>query len=96
MPPIEGITEWLSPRVRQSPDGRYRHQLLIEDASKWIDLQPSIKRYFRFAHADAVKRLRKLAGISLHPFRPSETSMDPARNYPHSFGMTVLKGYFGE
>lgn len=96
MPPIGGITEWLSPRVSQSTDGRYRHQLLIEDTSRWNELQPSIKRYFRFAHADAVRRLRKLAGVSLHPFRPSETRIDPARNYPHSFGMTVLKGYFGE
>jgi hypothetical protein len=93
---IERITEWLSPTVRQSSDGRYRHQLLIEDALKWNDLQTPVKHYFRTAHADAVRRLRKLAGISLHPFRASESKTDPSRNYPHSFGMTVLKGYFGE
>jgi hypothetical protein len=93
---IDRITGWLPTRVTPSSGGRYRHQLLVENTTRWNDIRLLLKQYFRLAHADAVQRLRRLAGVSLHPLRADESSRDPARGYPYSFGTTVLKGYFGE
>ncbi len=57
---------------------------------------PQLKRYYRHAHADAVRRIRKLLGVNLHPLKSERSKSSTAMNYPYCTEMTTLKGYFGE
>lgn len=93
---IQGFQRWLTATTVISPTGDYRHRVLAENALEWTAIQPHIKRYFRKAHADAVKHLRKMAGVSLHPLKKRDPAVDPTRHYPHGLDPTTLKGYFGE
>lgn len=93
---IQGLQRWLLATASVSPDGRYRHRVLREVQVEWATIQPAVKKYFRRAHSDAVKHLRRLAGVSLHPLKKRDPAVDPTRHYPHGLDLTTLKGYFGE
>jgi hypothetical protein len=93
---IQGFQRWLTATTVISPTGDYRHRVLAENALEWTAIQPHIKRYFRKAHADAVKHLRKMAGVSLHPLKKRDPAVAPTRHYPHGLDPMTLKGYFGE
>lgn len=93
---VQGFQRWLTATTVTSPAGDYRHRLPAENALEWAAIQPYIKRYFRKAHADAVRHLRKMAGVSLHPLKKRDPAVDPTRHYPHDLDPTTLKGYFGE
>lgn len=84
----------LTPTV--SHGGTYRHRILVHKESRWADLRPKLKRYFRAAHADAVQRIRRLLGVDLHPLKSTRSKSATAMRYPYCLEMTTLKGYFGE
>jgi len=96
MAKIAHLEKWLGSSVTRAPGGTYRHRVLKEDATRWPHVQARIKQYFRSAHSDAVRRLRRLATGSLHPLKKKRASQDVADRYPHTLEMTTLKGYFGE
>jgi hypothetical protein len=70
--------------------------MLVEKASRWEELRPKLKRYYRQAHADAIRRIRRLLGVDLNPLKSSRSKSSTAMNYPYCMDMTTLKGYFGE
>src|SRR5579872_5000096 len=96
MPRIAKLDKWLTSKVNSEPKQSYRHRVLKEDSAHWPAVEEPLKKYFRRAHSDAVRRLRRLATGSLHPLRRSSSFSDPAKNYPHTLDLTTLKGYFGE
>ena len=93
---LVGIPEWLNHTAVISDDGRYRFSLLVEVPSNRQIILEELKRFVEEAHSDAVAYLRQLAGRSLDPLGEEMYDSDPAEGYPHRFGLTSLKGYFGE
>ncbi|QEL17377.1 hypothetical protein PX52LOC_04362 [Limnoglobus roseus] len=96
MPRVTKLSKWLASSVNTVPNRSYRHRVLKETSGGWQEVEAQLKRYFRRAHSDAVRRLRRLATGSLHPLRRKKSFSDPAKNYPHALDLTTLKGYFGE
>jgi hypothetical protein len=86
---IAKIEKWLESGLTANPTGTYRHRVLKENPTEWAAVEPGLKKYFRLAHADAVRRLRRLATGSLHPIKKKGSPTDPAKNYPHAFEMTT-------
>ncbi len=87
--------QWLADTVTESRDGRYRHRLLRENPASRGDILNDLSALVERAHEDARRHFRQLAGISLDPL--GETTVpDPMRDYPRSFPMRTLQGYFGE
>src|SRR4051794_20029460 len=94
MPRIDKIENWPASTVTAS--STYRHRLLVEDSAHWDSIKPRIKEYFRTAHSDAIRRIKKLTGTSLHPLNKSVKAKDPLAKYPHKLDQAARKGYFGE
>lgn len=92
---IDGIQRWLKPERRSASGSRYAHQVLREDVAHWTGILDNVRRYFRQAHEDGMRHMRRLAGIDLHPLGRRSTA-DPTRFYPVRLHSSVLKGYFGE
>jgi hypothetical protein len=92
---IDGIHQWLTVERTVGRRGRYAHQVVMEDPAQWSDMIANVQEYFRAAHDDAIRHMRLLSGISLHPLRRRRRG-DPAEHYPCRLEETVLKGYFGE
>jgi len=86
---------WLESEVSESHDHHYRHQLVVENASRYEQGIQELVSYVQCAHQDARDHLRKLAAISLDPFG-APPAVDPARGYPEQLESLTLKGYLGE
>jgi len=92
------FTDWLTDSlpVQETPDKKYRHRRLDENAALRQRILPRLKQVVFEAHEDARRHIRDIEGVSLNPVEISE-GQDPAAGYP---GQTVhtnnLMGYFGE
>lgn len=85
---------WFSVDANGNGDADYYHFHAVEDEASWEEVRGSILSYFLEAHADAVERLQKVTGISLHP--ASLPVCSPYEGYPHLLPQVTLQGYFGE
>lgn len=90
---VDVFTQWLECTRSENPSKRYCHHHLKERDDAWANVSGSIIDYFRRAHDDAVRRLQRLIGLSLHP-----AGVDPAapNGYPHGLPLGTLQGSFGE
>ncbi len=89
--------QWLKHYPVVSPDGRYRHSLILENRIARYAHIGGLSAYVQAAHADARRHLRELAAISLDPLEEIvEPAFDPAYGYPEALHPETLKGYFGE
>lgn len=86
---------WLESKVSTSSSQRYRHQVVVEQTSKYEEGLQELIAYVYHAHEDARTDLRKLADISLDPLG-SPPAFDPAQGYPEQLDDSTLKGYLGE
>ncbi len=88
-------TIWLQV-LSTNASGRYSHSLLLENFATRPTVIAYIKAYVSNAHDDAIKRLRKIEGVSLKPDEITDDGQDPAKNYPQALTINTLMGYFGE
>lgn len=92
---LSKINLWLSNSLTASEDKRYYHRLMKRIDGQECVIIEELRSYVREAHADAIRHLRNLAGISLDPLDEA-APLDPAEGYPECLHIQTLKGYFGE
>jgi len=88
------LTEWLDDSTSESNKYSYTHRLLKEKPEQRALILDNLRKYIEQAHADAVRHLRRPAGISLDPL--ATPTFDPAEGYPEKLPDRTLKGYLGE
>jgi hypothetical protein len=96
VPTVTSISAWLQETHSSNPDPAYFHTRFAEQPDKWDRVSAQVATYFREAHSDAIQRLRRLAGISLHPAGAATSLPRPYETYPFGLPTITLQGYFGE
>lgn len=84
---------WLERRTLSNPGTGYRHHHYLERDGGWDETSEPICGYFRAAHDDAIRRIDRLVGPSLHP---AGATAPNAHRYPCTLPLVALQGYFGE
>jgi hypothetical protein len=95
-PPLTLLEYWIEVEEncnRTTPF--YCHLLFRQKKDVDTKVWDEIFAYIDHAHAGARQALRAPLEDSLHPLQHN-TKVDPAFGYPHKFGDTALKGFFGE
>lgn len=95
-PQLTLLDFWLEvEETRNSTSPPYCHLLIRQKEDVDPEVWDELFAYIDHAHAGARQALRAPLGDSLHPLQHN-TEDDPAFGYPHKFGDTALKGFFGE
>jgi hypothetical protein len=89
------LNNWLvGQQLPNSQSPQYRLRLWREDPNGLAAIKAELIDYLDEAFDDARKRLRKGFEDSLSPF--TNSSQDPAANYPAMLHQVTLQGYLGE
>ena len=95
-PPLYLLDAWINVEItRNSTSPSYVHLLIRPKEDVDPALWDELYAYINHAHAGARQALRAPLEDSLHPLQHNK-KVDPAFRYPHRFGDTALKGFFGE
>jgi hypothetical protein len=90
------VRNWLRETHSTNATPSYFHSRFVEDDGQWERVSGQAIAYFRDAHADAIRRLQRLASVSLHPVGSSLTLPPPYQDYPFGLPEITLQGCFGE
>lgn len=90
------VGTWLNETHSSNPTPTYRHTRLSENVNAWANVSAHVEDYFKQAHRDAVERLRRVTGTSLHPAGTPSPLPPPYHQYPFGLPDVTLQGYFGE
>lgn len=95
-PPLTLLDTWVNVEITyNSTSPPYCHLLISPKEEVELSIWDELFVYIDHAHAGARQALRAPLEDSLHPLQHN-TKVDPAFGYPHRFGDTALKGFFGE